>query len=593
MPALSPLSRALCALAAVAVTGSCALAAGAPPKIPEAASYGSRLDAPLFYQLLIGELEVRNGQPGTAYAVVLDAAKRTGDEALFRRAADIALEARAGEQALAAARAWREAVPKSLEAHRYLVQILIALGRISETVEPLQSLIAQVPESGRPALIASLPRFFERSNDRKLAPGILEQVLKTHLTAPATRVASNIALGRAWLGADDTARALANAQRAQALDPAAEGAALLALEMMSAVDGAETLVRRFLETKPLSTSIRVLYTRVLTTGQRYADAISQLEIVTRDAPELGPPWLSLGALHVELRHPREAEAALQKYLQVAEGSAAPAASGDEEEVLVISPAEGLTQAWLLLAQAAEQRGDYAAGEKWLEKIDNTQRALEVQTRRASLLARQGRIDDARETVRRLPERTPADARAKLLAEAQVLRDVKRWSDANDVLAQANKQFSDDPDLLYEQSMMSEKLNRMDEMERLLRRVIELKPDFHHAYNALGYSLAERNQRLPEAKALIQKALQLMPGEPFVTDSLGWVEFRMGNREEALRLLRRAYAARPDTEIGAHLGEVLWVAGQRDEARRILREARSRDAGNDVLSEVLARLKVDL
>jgi Flp pilus assembly protein TadD len=142
-------------------------------------------------------------------------------------------------------------------------------------------------------------------------------------------------------------------------------------------------------------------------------------------------------------------------------------------------------------------------------------------------------------------------------------------------------------------MVAEKLDRMDEMERLLRRVIELKPDHHHAYNALGYSLAERNQRLPEAKALIQKALELSPGEPFITDSLGWVEYRLGNRDEALRLLRGAYRSRPDPEIAAHLGEVLWVMGQHDEARRIWREARTRDGANDVLRETLARLRVDL
>ena len=156
-----------------------------------------------------------------------------------------------------------------------------------------------------------------------------------------------------------------------------------------------------------------------------------------------------------------------------------------------------------------------------------------------------------------------------------------------------KKFQNDADLLYEQSMTAEKLNRMDDMERLLRRVIEIKPDHHHAYNALGYSLAERNQRLPEAKKLIQKALELSPGEPFITDSLGWVEYRLGNRDEALRLLRGAYKSRPDPEIAAHLGEVLWVNGQRDEARRVWGEGRKRDSANDVLLETLARLRVDL
>jgi Flp pilus assembly protein TadD len=134
---------------------------------------------------------------------------------------------------------------------------------------------------------------------------------------------------------------------------------------------------------------------------------------------------------------------------------------------------------------------------------------------------------------------------------------------------------------------------MDEMERLLRQVIALKPDHQHAYNALGYSLAERNQRLPEARQLIAKALELAPGDPVIIDSLGWVEFRLGNTQEALRLLQQASAARPDIEIAAHLGEVLWTLGRRDEALRVWREARGRDGGNELLRATLARLKVDL
>ena len=141
--------------------------------------------------------------------------------------------------------------------------------------------------------------------------------------------------------------------------------------------------------------------------------------------------------------------------------------------------------------------------------------------------------------------------------------------------------------------MAEKLARTDEMERVLRQVIELKPDHHHAYNALGYSLAERNVRLPEARELIRKALEMAPGDPFITDSMGWVEFRLGNHSAALAHLQRAYASRPDTEIAAHLGEVLWAMGQREEARRIWREGRSRDADNEVLRETLTRLQVRL
>jgi tetratricopeptide (TPR) repeat protein len=318
---------------------------------------------------------------------------------------------------------------------------------------------------------------------------------------------------------------------------------------------------------------------------------------------VAPAWLTLGALQLELRHPQEAEAALKRFVELAQAgaptgaaavAAAAASDDDDDDAPPTAGADrGLVQAWLLLAQAAEMRGDYAGAEAWLAKVDSPQRALEVQTRRAEMLARQGKLREARALVQKVPERTPDDARAKLLAEAQVLREVKRWRDAEEVLAQANQRFPDEPDLLYEQAMIEEKLNRIDEMERLLRRVIELKPDHQHAYNALGYSLADRGQRLPEAKALIEKALQLAPGEPFITDSMGWVEYRMGNRKAALDHLRKAYSARPDTEIAAHLGEVLWVDGQRDEARKVLRDAQRRDAKNEVLTEVLARLKVDL
>jgi tetratricopeptide (TPR) repeat protein len=575
-----------------------------PPAIAQNAAAAapvenSALDAQLFYQLLIGELELRGGEAGTAYQVVLDAARRTRDDQLFRRATEIALQARAGDQALAAVMAWRSALPRSIEAHRYLIQLLVALNRSGESVEPLRSLIQLTPENERPALIQSLPGFFARTGDKTQTPALVERVTQGWIDEPATRSAARVALARAWLGVPDAAKALPLLQQAHADDPGNESVAMLAAGLVASTPQAEAIVTSFLKAKPDSHGVRLNYVRVLTNAQRYGDATAQLDVVTRLAPDLAPPWLTLGALQVELRHPAEATAALTTYLQKLEDApaAAPAGADDDDDDDAATPADGReqgrTQAWLLLAQAAEQQRDYRSAETWLAKVDNPQRALEVQTRRASLLARQGKIKEARELVRKAPEKTPADGRAKLLAEAQVLRDVKLWRDANAVLEQANKEYPDDVDLLYEQSMMAEKLNRMDEMERLLRKVIALKPDHHHAYNALGYSLAERNQRLDEARDLIRKALDLSPGEPFITDSLGWVEYRLGNRSEALRLLQQAYRARPDAEIAAHLGEVLWVMGQHDEARRVWREARTRDSGNDVLRETLARLRVDL
>ncbi|MEO8155165.1 MAG: tetratricopeptide repeat protein [Rhizobacter sp.] len=554
----------------------------------------SSLDAPLFYQLLVGELELRSGQAGTAYQVLLDAARKTRDESLFRRATEVALQERAGDQALAATQAWRTALPESLDAIRYQLQLLIALNRPADTVEPVRTLLKLTPPADRSNVITTLPRVFDRGGDKAQSAQLLEQVLQPSLNTPETRVAAQVALGRAWLAAGESAKALTLAQSAHAQDPAAEAPALLALELMATTPAAEAIVTTHLQAKPASTPIRMVYARILSGAQRYADAVPQLEAVTATATPPASAWLTLGALQLELKRPREATTVLNQYLQRTQaGTVAPAAPDEDDDNDPSTPDQGTTQAYLLLSQAAEQQHDYVGAEAWLSKVTNPQRALDVQSRRASLLAKQGKLKEGRELIRRTPEKTAEDSRAKLLAEAQLLRDVKHWGDANTVLATANQKFPDDADLLYEQSMMAEKLNRMDEMEKLLRRVIEIKPDHHHAYNALGYSLAERNLRLPEARGLIKKALDLAPGEPFITDSLGWVEYRMGNREEALRLLQQAYKSRPDVEIGAHLGEVLWISGQRDEARRVLRDARSKDNANDVLKETLARLRVDL
>ncbi len=576
-------------------------AADAPPQ-------NSVMDDRLFYQLLIGELALTQGDAGTAYDWLLDAARRTKDDGLFRRSIDIALQARAGDQALAASRAWRLARPESLDALRVQMQILLALNRADEVTEPLRSLLEQTPAEERGGLIAALPRFLQRANDPKLVAGLMEDVLKPYGQAADTRTATRVALGRAWLEAKEADRALALAREAAAAEPTAVGTVLLALELMRERPQAEATVLDYLRQPKPEPALRMAYVRVLTAAQRYADAITQLDTATKAEPEVAPPFLSLGALHLELKHAKEGEAALLRYVELAQRAVEPnttdttpaptisnaeAASESDDDDNSNRPDRGLVQAWLMLAQTAEQRGDYRAAEGWLAKIEDPQRALEVQTRRASILARQGRVSQARELIRALPERNADDARAKLMAEAAVLREAKRWKDAFDLLGGGAKRFADDADLLYEQAMMAEKVNKLDDMEKLLRRVIEIKPDNAHAHNALGYSLADRKLRLPEARQLVQRALELSPGDPFITDSLGWIEYRLGNREEAARLLRQAYASRPDTEIGAHLGEVLWALGLRDEARRIWRDSKGRDAANDVLRETLARLRVDL
>jgi tetratricopeptide (TPR) repeat protein len=608
------------ATALVLAAGACAAFAQAPAPASARTSQPvsqTALDASLFYQLLIGEMQLRNGDPGTAYQAFMDAARRTNDPQLFRRAMDIALQARAGNEALEATRAWQRSAPDSADPVRLELQILTALNRLKDGGPSLAKLLAMTPEADRSGLISALPRFFERAADKRETAELLERVLVPQREDAATRTAAVVAIGRAWLAADDPDRALDLVRRAATADPQAPGPMLLAMALRASRPGAEQLIINHLARADADPNLRLAWARTLTAAQRYPESITQLELVTRQAPEQAPAWLMLGALHLELRHFEDADKALEHYLGLgqavpaqaaaAASSALPAAESAASaadtgpavaaaEVVDDTPTpadQGQVQAWLMLAQSAEQQGKFAAAEAWLARIDDPQRALEVQARRALLMARQGQVDQALASLRQVPERSAADARAKLVAEAQLLRDIDRWQPAYEVFETANQRFPDDVDLLYEQAMVAEKLDRLDDMERLLRQVIGIQADHGHAHNALGYSLADRGLRLPEARELILKALSLRPGDPFITDSLGWVEYRLGNLEEAERQLRKAWAARPDTEIGAHLGEVLWAMERHEEARAIWRQAKTRDSGNAVLRETLARLQVGL
>ncbi len=555
----------------------------APPAAAASTPPQSALTAELFYQLLVGELAARNQDPGSAFQLMLDAARRTRDPALFQRAADIALQARSGESALQAAQAWRQAHPDSREANRYLLQILLALNRISEAAGPLRSCLATTPAAERPAAIALLPRLYARASDKAQAARLGEQALADSIARPETRGAAWLAIARLRLAAGQEPSALEAAERAQAAAPADEGPAVLALELMDPrLPQAEALVRRHLARPDARPELRLAYARSLLDAQRLAEARQQLQALTQARTDYAEAWLVLGVLQVQENQLEAGEAALQKYLALAQA---------ERRQPAEDSARALAQAYLALAQAAEKRGDLPRALSWLDRIGSTEDLLPAQVRRASILARQGRLDEARKLLRAVPERNAAGARAKVLAEVQLLRDNRQHQAAYDLLAETVARNPADTELLYEQAISAEKLGRLPEMERLLRQAIAAKPDFHHAYNALGYSLADRNTRLPEARELIRKALELAPGDPFITDSMGWVEFRLGNKAEALRLLEKAYADRPDAEIAAHLGEVLWSLGQQPRALQIWREGLAINRDNETLKSTLERLQV--
>jgi len=362
---------------------------------------------------------------------------------------------------------------------------------------------------------------------------------------------------------------------------------LVALELFDPkLPAAEVVIKKYLSdnSKPIP-EIRMGYARGLLDSQRYGEAGTQLQIVIKDKPDYAPAWLVLGSLQLQDNQLALAQSSLERYTAL---SLAANLQSEEDE-----PNRGLAQAYLSLAQIAEKRKDFAGAEAWINKIENSSDMMQAQTRRASILASRGQLAEGRQLIRSLPERNPGDGRLKVLAEIGLLRDLKQYQLAYDLLGQTSAASPQDSDLMYDQAMMAEKLGQLPEMERLLRRVIAIKPDAYNAYNALGYSFADRNVRLPEAKALIQKALEFVPNDPFIRDSLGWAEFRMGNNTEAAKIFADAFKTKPDAEIAAHYGEVLWAMGQRDKALGVWREGQLLNPENETLVETLKRLNVKL
>jgi tetratricopeptide (TPR) repeat protein len=566
------------------------MAQTSPPNLPAAAAstagapLASALDGELFYQLLVGEITVQEGEPGAGFAIILDAARKSNDPLLYQRATEIALQGRSGDAALQAARAWQQAQPGSRDPNRYVLQILIALNRITETEEPLKRGVELAPAGDRSLAISAIPRAYARVSDKKMASMVVEQALAAYLANPATASSAWTTVGRMRLAAGDAAGALDAAQKGQVADIRYEGPPLVALELMDPkLPAAEVLVQKYLNGNPRSLpEVRMTYARALLDAQRYGEASAQLQTVIRDKPDFAPAWLVLGSLQLQDNQLAQAQTSLQRYVALAQQP-----STEEDQ------ARGLAQAYLQLAQIAEKRKDFAAAENWISKIDNPDDMMQAQVRRASLLASQGRLADGRQLIRNLPERRPGDARLKVLAEVGLLRDLKQYRPAYDLLTEASLKFPNDPDLIYDQAMMAEKSGQLQEMENLLRRVIQLRPDSASAYNALGYSFADRNVKLVEARDLIRKALEFTPRDPYIRDSLGWVEFRLGNREEAAKIFAEAFKAKPDAEIAAHYGEVLWSLGQRDRAIAIWREGNLLNPENETLVETLKRLRVKL
>lgn len=535
------------------------------------AAQAEGLTGQVVFQLLLGEVALQRGQLELAVSAYRDLAQRTRDPAVIKRALELAGGARQYGIALELVRLWTELEPESREARQSLASLLIMAGRIEELDAPVSQMLAADPDNLGDNFMA-LNRMLARHQDKQAVLDFIERMAQSYPTLPQ----AYYALALAALNAGQLERARFEVHRARGLKPDWEAPVLLEAQIILKEPGegrteeARRLLSDYLERQPGAVEVRLQLARILIGARQYAQARQQFEQLLRQAPDNPDVVYPVAMLALQEQDLETARIQLARLLELP------------------FPDRGAVR--FFLGQVEEAAGNPAAALEHYRQVAGGGQYLAARSRAAQLLAQMGRREEAVAFLRRSEARAPQEKAQLAQLEAQLLREAGQYAAAHATLAAALKQQPEQPDLLYDTALAAEKLGKLQEMETLLRKLIRLQPDNAHAYNALGYTLADRNLRLKEARELIEKATRLAPEDPFIMDSLGWVLYRQGRLQEARATLEKAYAIKADPEIAAHLGEVLWRLGLNAEAMALWQKALEQAPGNETLKSTLKKFQ---
>ena len=520
------------------------------------------------YEFLLAEIAGARGQLRLSAQTYLELARKTRDPRVARRAAQFSAVARDTQLMTEAVQVWREIDPQSQEAQQWADTIARGSNLAFDRFQALTArALAGNPTKLAPNLMG-LNRALAKADDKDTA----RKVVYT-LTAPYLRLPeAHYARAQASALARRPMEALQTIDRALELRPDWQAALFIKAHLLietGNADKASQLFAGILKNQPGNNGLRLTYARSLIAARQFDAARAEFRTLLAATPGDRDLIYAVGMLSVELGEISAAEPLLKKAL---------AAGHPEADAIRIQ-----------LGKIADNRKERGAARKWYEAVGPGNRLIEARSLGAQSLMKEGRIDQARRFLHATRTTDPETRRRLLLAESQLLANAGRAREAYALIDKALGAQPDDEDLLYESAMLAERIGLHEIMEGRLRKLIALNPESAHAYNALGYSLLERSQRLDEAEALIARALELLPRDAYILDSMGWAHFRRGDLASALARLEEAYALRDDPEIAAHLGEVLWRLDRGDEARRILDAALAANPDSVPLKETVRRL----
>lgn len=517
------------------------------------------------YPLLLAEFALRRRNFDVALQQYAKQAPLLRDPGVSAHTTHLAQYMSREQEAFEAVQLWVELEPDNLEANNTLAILLIRQGRTMDALPHLALLARNGEEANFPTLLNGFNEL-EPGEQAELLAGI--DTLLVEMPRDVQLLLTK-ALAQAELDQFDPA--LATLEQIFAVEPDQKQAALVEARILLAQNNPQpyTRLQRLLEKDPQDTQVRLQYARLLTTNDMQA-AQEQFEILSAQSPRNGELLLSLALINRETGNDEGAKAYLHQLLALE---------------------QHIDEAHYYLGRIAEQEGDLQTAVYHYKQVEDGREFLVANGRLGTLLFEDGQQAEYRAWLAQLREQYPERAEQLYGMEADLLARSDELAAALALLNQSLLELPDSTALRYARSMLAEQQGDLDLMESDLRLILAAEPTNATAMNALGYTLANRTQRYTEAYELISGALDLQPNEPAILDSMGWVLYRMNRNEEALDYLTRAYAAFPDPEVAAHLGEVLWVSGETDTARTVWQGALLKDPDNAILAETLRRLQV--
>lgn len=517
------------------------------------------------FQVLLGELALREGAVDLSIEAWADLAVRTRDPKVLARAVEIAGFAGDNVRALQLVRLWLEVEPDSNIARQSLVALLIQTRQLDQ-IRPHLANLLEADKENLPSNLMHLNRMLARITDKAGVLDLLDSVLAGYGELPE----AHFALAQAALAANDESRALAETSKALRLRPDWEAAAIAHAKLLGRANAGAGIddLAGFVKRHPGARDARLALGQMLVADKRLDEASQQYQRLLKDHPDEPAVLYPAAILALQAGDRDTGRQQLERLLK----TSYPDKSGIH----------------YLLGQIAQEGEQPELAIEHFRQVTAGDRYIAARSRVAIILLGQGKRDEAIGLLRQTRGATPAERTQLALAEAQLLREAGDEQNAYAALEKALQGAPNDPELLYDAALTAERLGRHETMETHLRHLLKLHPEHPHALNALGYSYADRNIRLDEAAELLNQAIALAPEDAFIMDSVGWLQYRQGKLDEALKTLQNAYRLKADPEIAAHLGEVLWQLERRDEARKIWQDARGQNPDNQSLNATIQK-----